>query len=364
MLTLSFIGEPQIGIGHIGIMIGMLLRNFDDTYVQKQLTDAGRQRAYLFCGHHREWHPSDSFSGGSHGQRRMAQRYCIATPDEVKRAWPAGYNASATDDAKVAMAEILQVRFRDAPAQEAADPSARAVRAARLGVPLPEREREPRRNRQPSRPAARQTRAATAAATEASSGRRPPRSENARLRRIWNNPMHRQYSYWTNRRRGCASAVDLPPCTKQTDMLAELARLREAGTLRIAKKRKLTATHGLVEWITDELELAQPRSMVCGQAAIVHFTGMPLRELGLQAWPVCSHPRDNCMSFTCINKEVASGGAASAFLLRKPLAALTAASDVFAQPTGVFVIHVYHVPEDGADIGSALPYGHEVVGLR
>ena len=176
------------------------------------------------------------------------------------------------------------------------------------------------------------------------------------------------------RRKG--GAVLLPPCKRRAAVLAELECLKRMGVRREAKKRKLHMSWGLVELATDELQIP-PDGLICGQAALVSATGLPLAALGIERCEPSPQQLNNQLSFACLNRMLEeSCGAGQAFVLRKPLPPkplppagdsrwqLSSATDVFGREQGVYIVHTYYVPGDDFEGGRQLPYGAEVLSCR
>ena len=119
-------------------------------------------------------------------------------------------------------------------------------------------------------------------------------------------------------RRG--GAVDIPACTTRRALLRSIEEAKCSGVLLVARARKLRITQGYVEFITNELIIPEAGGYVCGQAAMMSFTGRTLEQLGVEAWHIAPSPLCNCMSYYDMNYELNNAsGQGPAYLLRKPL---------------------------------------------
>ena len=198
----------------------------------------------------------------------------------------------------------------------------------------------------------------------------PRRSESSRLNAMWSSSAGVVKTKNPSRtpkgpRRRAGGAVLLPSCERRRYMLAELERLLRAGVRREARPRKLQLTLGLVEFVTNALQVPRAGTLICGQAALESATGLSLDALGIERWQPSLQPACNLLTFACMNVMLEDADAVGkAFVLRKPLHRLDLATAAFGRDTGVFVINAYHLPGDDFEGGLQLPYGTEVMGCR
>ena len=196
--------------------------------------------AVLYCALHKCWHDRDSFSPGNDGQQKRLCRYCLrATADERARfdeiasmepseagrreiAAKMGWTLVPAEEApEAASSRSIRMAEREAARGDAVDGSGDAGGSA-----------APRQRIASARPSRMRTRAHASAAR----GRRPPRSANARIMKVWGNGSGRIRAInYSQRVRGCGRAVDLPLCRRMAEMQQHLATLRDSGVLRPAR---------------------------------------------------------------------------------------------------------------------------------
>ena len=341
-----------------------------------------KQDTHLYCALCRTFHASSNFSGGAQGQRRLSERYCLEATASDRRNFQTIMNMEPTDEGKLLGAKLCGYSgVTDvAPAPTAASQRAArneerlgaAVDGADLPTARPRREQAFRPRRNPRRASARATPIRKKADGRSKQGLNVHASmvDPSVLDEMWvGNLRYRDRIRvpWTNPHRGGivgGGAVDLQPCSGTKRLLVELDLLRREGVLREPKPRKLQLTCGAVELVTSASTLVQAGKLICGQAAIVAFTGYHLEELGIERWPPSTNPAHNLLTYGDMNELLASAsGLGRAFILRKPMARLTAQWEVFERRTGVYVLIVYHVPGD-EDLYDQVGYGIEVMGLR
>ena len=124
---------------------------------------------------------------------------------------------------------------------------------------------------------------------------------------------------------------------------------------REARPRKLQLTLGLVEFVTNALQVPRAGTLICRQAALESATGLSLDALGIERWQPSLQPACNLLTFACMNVMLKDADAVGkAFVLRKPLHRLDLATAAFGRDTGVFVINAYHLPGDDFEGGLQL----------
>ena len=97
-------------------------------------------------------------------------------------------------------------------------------------------------------------------------------------------------------RRRAGGAVLLPSCERRRYMLAQLERLLRAGVRREARPRKLQLTLGLVEFVTNALQVPRAGTLICRQAALESATGLSLDALGIERWQPSLQPDCNLLT--------------------------------------------------------------------
>ena len=275
----------------------------------------GLSDTHLYCMVHRTFESMSQFSGGSTGQQRLKERYCLAATAAERAAMRKGElgNKKPTDEGLLEGARLCGYSgltdLRPAPTAASRRDERMAARPAPAAGAVQQAAGQSRRVAAPVRPRIRRTRvtAQSAAAIKAQkrkAARGKPThttmAEGKRLYDMWSSGRDVTFVRWTNPHRGGAyfGAVDIPPCASAVQMLNYLERLRLDGILREAKPRKLHLTLGAVKMVTSASVVVPSGAMICGQAALVSAFGHSLEVLGVEWYHPSPDPGNNLL--TCL----------------------------------------------------------------